>query len=121
MYFLCLVHVDRELASAMTPAEREAFDQENLAYAAWLDEGRAVAMSALEEPETATLIRRRRGQLSMTDGPYVETKEHVAGFMFIKARDREEAMEIASKSPITRIGTIEVRAASYIEPSDRGR
>ena len=120
MHFLCLVHLDRDLASALTPAEREAFERQNLAYAAWLDQGRAVAMSALEEPETATLIRRRRGQLSMTDGPYVETKEHVAGFMFIKARNREEALEIASKSPVTRIGTIEVRAASYIEPSDSG-
>jgi hypothetical protein len=116
MHFLCLVHLDKDLASALTSSEREALDRENLAYAAWLDDGPAIAMSALEEPATATLIRRRRGELSMTDGPYVETKEHLAGFMFIKARDREEAIEIASKSPVARIGTIEVRAASYIEP-----
>jgi len=113
MHFLCLVHVDKELAASLTPDEQDAFERENMAYAAWLASGPSVISSSLHEPETATLVRSRRGSLSMTDGPYVETKEHVAGVMVIKARDRQEALEIAAKSPVARIGTIEVRQMNY--------
>jgi hypothetical protein len=113
MHFLCLVHVDKDLAASLTPAEQQAFERENMAYAEWLASGPSVISSSLHAPDTATLIRSRRGTLSMTDGPYVETKEHVAGIMVIKARDREHAIEIASKSPVARIGTIEVRAMNY--------
>jgi hypothetical protein len=113
MHFLCLVHVDKDLAASLTPAEQEAFERENVAYANWLASGPSISSSSLKEPESATLIRSRRGTLSMTDGPYVETKEHVAGVMIIKARDRQEAVEIAAKSPVARIGTIEVREMNY--------
>jgi hypothetical protein len=113
MHFLCLVHVDKDLAASLTPAEQETFERENMAYAKWLESGPSVISSSLHAPETATLIRSRRGTLSMTDGPYVETKEHIAGIMVIKARDRKEAIEIATRSPVARIGTIEVRQMNY--------
>jgi hypothetical protein len=113
MHFLCFVHVDKELDASLTPAEREAFERENMAYADWLASGPSLISASLHEPETATLVRSRRGTLSMTDGPYVETKEHIAGVMIIKARDRQEAVEIAAKSPVARIGTIEVRQMNY--------
>jgi hypothetical protein len=120
MHFLCLVHVDKDLAASQTPAEEEAFERENAAYANWLARGPSVISASLHEPETATLIRSRRGTLSMTDGPYVETKEHIAGFMVIEASSREEAVEIAARSPVARIGTIEVREMNYERPRDGG-
>jgi hypothetical protein len=118
MQFLCLVHVDRALAAAMTPAEAEKFERENREYGEWLADGRSVMFSSLHEPETAALIRSRNGSVAMTDGPYVETKEHLAGFIVLDARNREEAIEIVKRSPVARIGTIEVRASNYVSVSD---
>ncbi len=118
MHFVCLVHVDREALDRLTPEEKTAFDRENVDYYDWLvASGYNVVSSALKEPETATVIRYRRSKLSMTDGAYAETKEHVGGFMFIRARDRAEALEVAARAPVTRgLGAIEVREAHYIEP-----
>jgi hypothetical protein len=121
MQFLCVVHVDRSLVAKMTPAEKEAFDRENREYGEWLADGHSVMFSALQEPETATLIRSREGKLSMTDGPYVETKEHMAGFIVVEARDQAEAIETVKNCPVARIGTMEVRASNYVSPSARDR
>jgi hypothetical protein len=120
MKFLCLVHVDRDLEVTLTPAEQAAFAEDNKAYGEWLERGPGIVFGALAAPQAATLIRNRRGELSMTDGPYVEAKEHVAGFMLIEARDRDAAVQIAAKSPVARIGTIEVRAATYSAPDEPG-
>jgi hypothetical protein len=115
--FLCIVHVDGEAIESLSPHEREVFDRDNAAYGKWLGEsGHAVAYGPLEAPETATLIRSRGGKLSMTDGPYVETKEHLGGFMLIRARDRAEALEVAGRSPVARVGTIEVREMEHLGP-----
>lgn len=110
MNFLCLVHVDGAALEALSPSDREAFDRDNRSYGEWLvSSGHNVASGPLHAPGTATLIRSRGGKVSMTDGPYVETKEHVGGFMFIRARDRAEAVAVAARSPVARVGTIEVR------------
>lgn len=113
MHVFCAVHVDRSLYTAMTPAEREAFDNENTAFAQWLATGPGVSFASLHEPETATLVRSREGKVSMTDGPYVETKEHLAGFILLRVRDVAEAIDIVmSRCPVARIGTLEVREAN---------
>lgn len=118
MRFLCLVHVDRDLAAAMTPAEQEVFDRENREYGDWLAaDSRAVTFSSLKEPETATLVRSRGGEMSMTDGPYVETKEHLAGYIVVDTDSREEAIAMFDACPVKRIGTLEVRASNYVPPS----
>jgi hypothetical protein len=113
-HFLCVVHVDRERAAAMTPAERAAFEKENQAYADWLvASGHSMVAASLHEPETASLLRTRDGQTVMTDGPYVETKEHLAGFIVLKVEDREAALEIIKGCPVTRVGTLELRRMNY--------
>jgi len=117
--FLCLIHAETTVLDRMTPAEREAFDRDNLAYARWLDAGPGVAGGPLDPPATAALIRARDGHVSVTDGPYPETKEHIAGYILIEARDRAEAIEIAAKCPVARVGTIEVRVAHHMIPDDR--
>jgi hypothetical protein len=63
------------------------------------------------------VLRAREGKVSMTDGPYVETKEHIGGFMLIRAGNRDEALEVAALAPVLRYGgAVEVREAHYHEP-----
>lgn len=112
-HFLCVVHVDRAILDAMSADERQALERENQEYADWLaEDGRSPAFASLHEPETATLLRSRDGKVSMTDGPYVETKEHLAGFILVRVNDREEALAMLQRSPVARVGTIEVREAN---------
>jgi hypothetical protein len=54
-------------------------------------------------------VRVRNGKLSVTDGPFAETKEQLAGFYLIDAKDLNEAIQLAAKSPPARVGSIEVR------------
>jgi hypothetical protein len=71
--------------------------------------GHCIASEALESVQTATTVRMRNGKVSVTDGPFAETKEQLAGFYLIEARDLNEAIQIAAKIPPVRVGSIEVR------------
>lgn len=63
----------------------------------------------LRPPSDATTVRVRRGELSLTDGPFVETKEFMGGFDLLECTDLDEAIEVASKHPMAREGMIEIR------------
>jgi len=63
----------------------------------------------LQPVATATTVRVRNGKVSVTDGPFAETKECLAGFYMVEARDLNEAIQIASRIPPAQIGSIEVR------------
>jgi hypothetical protein len=71
--------------------------------------GHCVASEALQPVATATTVRVRNGKVSVNDGPFAETKECLAGFYMIEARDLNEAISIASKIPPAQVGSIEVR------------
>jgi hypothetical protein len=71
--------------------------------------GRHIAAEALQPVHTATTVRVRNGKVAMTDGPFAETKEQLAGFYLIDAKDLDEAVELAAKIPPARVGSIEVR------------
>ena len=60
--------------------------------------------------QTATTERVRGGQVLVTDGPFAETKEQLLGFVLIEAKDNYEAVEVASRIPLARLGSIEVRS-----------
>ena len=66
--------------------------------------------------ETATTVRVRNGKVSVTDGPFAETKEQLAGFYLIEARDLNEAIQVASKIPPAREGSVEVRPVRELTP-----
>jgi hypothetical protein len=68
-----------------------------------------LAAEPLHPVETATTVRIRNGHLSVTDGPFAETKEQLAGFYLLDARDLNEAIQMAAKIPPAREGSIEVR------------
>ena len=103
MKYLCLVYMaERTLADIP--------DSECMAYGDSLRKsGRYVAAAALQRVETATTVRVRNGKVSLTDGPFAETKEQLAGFYLIDAKDLDEAVQIAAKIPPARVGSVEVR------------
>jgi len=80
---------------------------------AWVEEmdGRGVRVEGheLRPVSDATTVRVRDGELLISDGPFAETKEQIAGFDIIDCQDLDEAIEVASKHPVARFGTLEVR------------
>jgi hypothetical protein len=74
-----------------------------------------VAAEALQPVETATTVRVRGGRPTITDGPFAETKEQLAGFYLIDAPSLDEALEVAAKIPPAREGSIEVRPVRQLE------
>jgi hypothetical protein len=110
MRYLCLIYVD-EASLDQTPADVvEAVGSECLAHTEELRrDGRLIACERLESVQTATTVRSRNGRVSVTDGPFAETKEQLAGFYLIEARDLNEAIRVASHIPPGRFGSIEVR------------
>lgn len=110
MRYLCLVYIDRALADAASKEEWAAIDEDSVAFNADLRRsGKFVASNALAQPETAKTFRIRDGEHSWTDGPFAETKEHLGGFFLIDAKDLAEAMEIAGRCQVAKMGSIEVR------------
>jgi hypothetical protein len=103
MKYLCLVYGEEKKITAMTDDECMAYDQ------SLRSGGRCIASEALQPVHTAATVRVRGGKLSVTDGPFAETKEFLAGFYLIDAADRNEAIRIASQMPPARVGSIEVR------------
>jgi hypothetical protein len=78
--------------------------------------GKLIAAEALQPTETATTVRVRSGKMSVTDGPFAETKEQLAGFYLIEARDLNDAIQVAAKIPPAREGSVEVRPIRELAP-----
>jgi hypothetical protein len=107
MKYLCLIYSNEQILHSHPDSPR---DDECLAYAQSVQaSGRMLAAEPLESVETATTVRMRNGKVSMTDGPFAETKEQLAGFYLIEARDLNDALQIAAHIPAARVGSVEVR------------
>ncbi len=113
MKYLCLVYGVESDIQTMDDHECLAFDQGLRAS------GRCIASEALQPVETASTLRVRHGKLSVSDGPFAETKEQLAGFYLIDARNLDEAIQLASKIPPARVGSIEVRPVRPIREKPR--
>ena len=110
MKYLCLIYLDEKQLDAMPQAEMNALNARHLELNdQLLDSGHFIEAEALEPAAATTCVRVRNGRTTLTDGPYAETKEMVAGFYFIEARDLNEAIQVASRFPSAPLGTIEVR------------
>ncbi len=110
MRYVCLVHFEHEKLDGLPLAEKQDVDRRSLAFDRELEaRGKLIVAQAVEGGDHAVLVRVRDGKMSTTDGPYIETKEQMAGFLLIEARDLNEAIEIAGGIPLAEIGTIEVR------------
>ena len=75
-----------------------------------------LSSEALQQSITARTLHVRSGQVSITDGPFTETKEQLAGFYLIDASDWDEAIALAAKIPPARVGSIEVRPVRELQP-----
>jgi len=110
MRYICIVHADPARFEALSPEQRVDLDRRSLAYDRELtDKGHYVISEAIQDGSSAVLVRSRKGTVSNTDGPYMETKEQMAGFILVEARDMNEAVRLASGIPMAEMGTIEVR------------
>jgi hypothetical protein len=103
MKYLCLVYLDEKRLDELPDEDCVAYDTAIRAS------GQCLASEALESVQTATTVRLRNGKVTITDGPFAETKEQLAGFYMIDARDLNDAIRIASGIPPARVGCIEVR------------
>ena len=107
--FVCLVYGEENLMATVPDAECLA--NGNALKAA----GHYVAAEALQPVNRAVTVRVRQGAVSITDGPFAETKEQLAGFYLIDAEDLDEAAQLAARIPPARIGSIEVRPVRELQ------
>jgi len=103
MKYLCLVYLDEKRLNELPDEDCVIYD------ASIRDSGHCLASEALQPVHTATTVRVRDGKLSITDGPFAETKEQLTGFYLIEAKDLDEAIHIAANIPPARVGSIELR------------
>jgi hypothetical protein len=110
MKYLCLVYHDEQELDALSQPQMDALVG---ACIGWIEEleksGHHIYSAGLQSVRTASTVRHRGGKLSVTDGPFAETKELLGGFTLINARDLNEALQIAAKFPAARLGSMEVR------------
>ncbi len=118
MKYLYLVYGDEDTLHSLPDSPK---DDECMAYAdALREDGYLVAAEALESVQTATTIRVRGGKVTVTDGPYAEAKEQLAGFYLVDARDLNEAIQVAARIPPARVGSVEVRPVRQLNVPPHG-
>ena len=110
MKYLCLVYLEKDKWSAVPDRDCATCGE------GFRDRGVLLAAEPLHPVEAAATVRVRNGKVSVTDGPFAETKEHLAGFYLLEARDLNEAIQMASKIPPAREGSIEVRPVRELQP-----
>ena len=110
MRYLCLIYDEEKKFAAMSKGESDAFMGEYFAFTEDIKKsGHYVGGNALQPVHTATSVRVRSGKMSTTDGPFAETKEQLGGYYLIEATDLNEALQVASRIPSARLGSVEVR------------
>lgn len=116
MKYICLGYFEEALWNGMSASEQKTFVDSCMVYdRELLENGHAVGGMALQSVRAATTLRHRSGKLSVTDGPFAETKEQLGGIMVLDARDLNHAIRLMSKHPSIRMGT-----TWEIRPSDEG-
>jgi hypothetical protein len=116
MKYICMGYLDTKAWISKTEKEQHAAMDACFAYDEELRKnGHFVGGHALQGPETATTLRYQNGKISVTDGPYVETKEQLGGILVLEARDLNEAIQLISNHPGARVGPWEIRPADDLE------
>lgn len=127
MKYVCLGYMDDQKWTAMTEKEQQSFIDQCFAYDDELREnGHFIGGEALQGSENATTVRFKNGKVSVTDGPFAETKEQLGGIMLLEANDLNHAIQLMSKHPSIRMGgSFEIRPAAdlseMIQESERRR
>jgi len=109
MKYMLLIYLN-EAWTQLSLAERQQIYQEQVQVSLDLTaNGQYLGGNPLHEPSTATSVRVRDGKRLLTDGPFAETREHLGGYMLIDVKDLDEAIAIAARGPVARVGVVEVR------------
>ena len=121
MKYLCLAYYDEKKFEALSKAELDAIGVKCHSHDEELHKGGHLILVGSRAPTRATTsVRPRNGKPSVTDGPYVETKEQLGAFFIIEAKDLNEAIRVASKHPAAHLNEhlgwgIEVRPIEFFE------
>lgn len=116
MKYLALVFYQENIMQQMSQQQWDVLNQECLACGDKLrDSGHMLGGNALQSVDTATTVRVRDGKLTITDGPFAETKEQLAGYYLLEAKDINEAIQLAGNIPPARYGSIEIRPVRELQ------
>lgn len=122
MKYLCLVYYDEKSMQQLSQHEWDNLNRECIGCVEDLTNGGHFLDGApLLSTETATTLRMRDNKPLITDGPFAETKEQLAGFYMLEARDMNEAIRLAEKIPPARYGCVEIRPVRELMPQDNSR
>lgn len=118
MKYACLVYYDEKEVGALSGGAWASLVGECIAYGESIrSSGHFAGGESLQSVDAATTVRVRDGKVTTTDGPFAETKEQLAGFYLIEARDLNEAIQVAARIPPAKLGSIEVRPVRELEPA----
>jgi hypothetical protein len=110
MQYLLMIYRSEAELGKMTPADRKAMTAEYMTYTqSIVQSGHFKAGDGLQPSTTATTVRVRDGKVMATDGPFAETREQLGGYYLVDAKDLDTAIELASRIPGAKTGSIEVR------------
>lgn len=116
MRYLCLIYLNESELGKMPQKDMEALNARHLELNEdLLRSGHFIEAESLSPGASATTLKVRNGRTAVIDGPYAETKEMVAGFYLIEARDLNEAIQVASRLPSAPLGAVEVRPCRDLE------
>lgn len=126
MKYICLGYYDERAFEKLSEQERTAFMDECFAYDDVLKNyGHFAGGEALQGAENAATLRYQKGKVTVTDGPFAETKEQLGGILILEAKDLNHAIQLMSKHPGVKGGPFEIRPAAdltaMVEESGRRR
>ena len=109
MKYMLLIYFDEAWGKLSLTARQQIYEEQLQLSEQLTSNGQYLAGAPLQPPSTATSVRVRDGKPLVTDGPFAETREHLGGFMLIDVKDLDEAIAIAARGAVARVGTVEVR------------
>jgi len=115
MKYVCLGFTDQTKFAELPPAEAQRMMEECFAYDDELRRGgHFLGGEALDFARNAVTLRMKGGEVQVTDGPFVETKEALGGILLLEARDLNHAIALMSKHPGVKMGPFEIRPANEV-------
>ena len=117
MKYICFGYLDVKNWETKSESERNAMIDQCFAYDDVLKKnGHWVSGDGLQGPDKATTLRYQSGKVSVTDGPYAESKELLGGLLILEARDLNHAIQLISNHPGIKMGPWEIRPAEDLTP-----
>jgi hypothetical protein len=107
--YMLLIYFDESWTQLRLTQRQEIYEGQMQLAEELTAKGQYLSGAPLHPTSTATTVRVREGKRLLTDGPFAETREHLGGYMLIDVKDLDEALAIAARGPVARVGMVEVR------------